>query len=267
MNKVSKAVACALAVMMIAFAAASCSANVPANTVFSRKDLPNKKIGVQMGTTGDIFASDYEEEGSTVERYSKGLDAVQSLKQGKIDCVIIDEEPAKVFVEKNQELKILEDSFDKEDYAIALKKGNTELKEKINKALAELKAEGTIQKIIDNYIGDDTKGSYKYESPKDVKRTNGKLVMATNAQFPPYEYTEGNDIVGIDADMAQAVADKLGMELKIEDMKFDAIITAVSTGKADIGVAGMTVTEDRLKNVEFTDTYASARQVIIVRSK
>lgn len=91
--------------------------------------------------------------------------------------------------------------------------------------------------------------------------------MATNAQFPPYEYTEGNDIVGIDADMAQAVADKLGMELKIEDMKFDAIITAVTTGKADIGVAGMTVTEDRLKNVAFTDTYASARQVIIVRSK
>lgn len=91
--------------------------------------------------------------------------------------------------------------------------------------------------------------------------------MATNAQFPPYEYTEGNDIVGIDVDMAQAVADKLGMELKIEDMKFDAIITAVTTGKADIGVAGMTVTEDRLKNVAFTDTYASARQVIIVRSK
>lgn len=267
MNKIAKAAACALAVVMVACAAASCSANVPANTVFSREDLPGKKIGVQMGTTGDIYASDYEEEGSTVERYSKGLDAVQSLKQGKIDCVIIDEEPAKVFVEKNEDLKILEDTFDKEEYAIALKKGNTELKDKINKALSELKADGTIQKIIDNYIGDDTKGSYKYESPADVKRTNGKLVMATNAQFPPYEYTEGNDIVGIDADMAQAVADKLGMELKIEDMKFDAIITAVSTGKADMGVAGMTVTEDRLKNVEFTDTYASAKQVIIVRSK
>ena len=267
MNKVTKAAAVVLAAVMLAFAAASCSANVPANMVFSQKDLPGKKIGVQMGTTGDIYASDYEKEGSTVERYTKGLDAVQALKQGKIDCVIIDEEPAKVFVEKNTELKILDDSFDKEEYAIALKKDNTELKDKINKALSELKADGTIQKIIDNYIGDDTKGSYKYASPEGTKRDNGKLVMATNAQFPPYEYTEGSDIVGIDADMAQAVADKLGMELKIEDMKFDAIITAVTTGKADIGVAGMTVTEDRLKNVAFTDTYASARQVIIVRSK
>ena len=267
MNKLTKAAAIVLTAVMLAFAAASCSADVPANTVFSQKDLPGKKIGVQMGTTGDIYASDYEKEGATVERYTKGLDAVQALKQGKIDCVIIDEEPAKVFVEKNSELKILDDSFDKEEYAIALKKDNTQLKDKINKALAELKADGTIQKIIDNYIGDDTKGSYNYTSPEGTKRDNGKLVMATNAQFPPYEYTEGNDIVGIDVDMAQAVADKLGMELKIEDMKFDAIITAVTTGKADIGVAGMTVTEDRLKNVAFTDTYASARQVIIVRSK
>lgn len=90
------------------------------------------------------------------------------------------------------------------------------------------------------------------------------LVMATNAEFPPYEYYEGKDVVGIDADIAAAVADELGMKLKIEDMAFDSIIAAVSSGKADIGAAGMTVTEERLKNVDFTDTYATATQVIIV---
>mgnify|MGYP003367935301 CR=1 FL=1 len=74
----------------------------------------------------------------------------------------------------------------------------------------------------------------------------GTLVMATNAEFPPYEYYEGENVVGIDADIAAAVADKLGMELKIEDMAFDSIIPAVTSGKADIGLAGMTVTEDRL---------------------
>ena len=89
--------------------------------------------------------------------------------------------------------------------------------------------------------------------------------MATNATFPPYEYYEGDKIVGIDAEMAQAVCDKLGYELKIEDMEFNAIVNAVDSGKADIGVAGMTVTEDRLKNVDFTDTYTTAKQVIIVR--
>ncbi|TCS78615.1 amino acid ABC transporter substrate-binding protein (PAAT family) [Muricomes intestini] len=90
------------------------------------------------------------------------------------------------------------------------------------------------------------------------------LVMATNAEFPPYEYYEGKDVVGIDADIAAAVADELGMKLKIEDMAFDSIIAAVSSGKADIGAAGMTVTKERLKNVDFTDTYATATQVIIV---
>ena len=91
--------------------------------------------------------------------------------------------------------------------------------------------------------------------------------MATNAEFPPYEFMEGGKIVGIDAEMAQAIADILGMELVIENMDFDAILTAVETGKADIGVAGMTVTEDRLKSVDFSDPYATAKQVIIVRVK
>jgi polar amino acid transport system substrate-binding protein len=89
--------------------------------------------------------------------------------------------------------------------------------------------------------------------------------MATNAEFEPYEYYDGDDIVGIDVDMAKAICDKLGYELKVEDMAFDAIITAVSSGKADFGAAGMTVTEERLQNIDFTDTYTTASQVMIVR--
>lgn len=91
------------------------------------------------------------------------------------------------------------------------------------------------------------------------------LVMATNAEFPPYEFHEGDEIVGIDVEIAQAICDELGKELVIEDMAFDSIITAVTTGKADFGAAGMTVTEDRLKNVNFTDTYTKASQVVIVK--
>ena len=243
------------------------SGNQVENTVHSIADLEGKKIGVQLGTTGDIFATDYEgdEAGTTIERYSKGNEAVMAVKQGKIDCVIIDEQPAKAFVEKNDDLTILEEEFAVEEYAIAIAKENTELKEQINKALQELKADGTLENIINNYIGDETKGKTPYESPADVDRSNGTLTMATNAQFPPYEFQEGGKIIGIDADMAQAIADKLGMELRIEDMEFDSIIVAVTTGKADIGVAGMTVTEERLKNIDFTESYTTARQVIIVR--
>ena len=235
------------------------------NTVNSLDDLPGKTIGVQLGTTGDIFASDYEAEGSTIERYNKGADAVQALKQGKIDCVIIDAQPAQAFVEKNEDLTILEEDFAVEDYAICVSKDKPELTSAMNEALAALKAEGVLDQIIANYIGDDTKGTCPYESPADVDYSNGKLIMATNAAFEPYEYYEGQDIVGIDAEIAKAVCDKMGYELQIDDMEFDAIINAVQSGKADFGAAGMTVTEDRLTSIDFTDSYATSTQVVIVR--
>ena len=230
-------------------------------------DIAGKKIGVQLGTTGDIYVSDYENDGSgtTVERYNKGADAVQALKQGKIDCVVIDEQPALAFVEENPGLKILDEEFALEDYAIVVAKGNDALLEQINTALEELKEDGTIDQITKNYVGtDEEKGNYPYEV-QDIARENGTLTMGTNAEFPPYEYYENNKIIGIDVDIMQAIADKLGMELKIEDMAFDSIIPAVSTGKIDVGAAGFTVTEERKKNVNFTDTYATSKQVIIVR--
>lgn len=237
--------------------------SVAANKVFSADDLPGKTIGVQLGTTGDIYASDYEAEGSTIERYSKGNDAVQALKQGKIDCVIIDNQPALAFVAKNDDLTILEDPFEIEDYAICVAKENSELTAAMNEALAEIKADGTLDKIIANYIGDDTKGSYKYECTSE--HPNGQLSMGTNAAFEPYEFVENNEIVGVDVDIAKAICDKMGYELVVEDMEFDAIINAVQSGKVDFGMAGMTVTEERLKNIDFTDSYTTATQVIIVR--
>ena len=93
----------------------------------------------------------------------------------------------------------------------------------------------------------------------------GKLVMVTNAEFPPYEFHDQNAIVGIDVEIAGAIAEQLGLELEIEDIAFDSIIPEIVSGKADIGAAGMTVTEDRKQNVDFSDTYAHATQVIIVK--
>lgn len=108
-------------------------------------------------------------------------------------------------------------------------------------------------------------GSKKDDTASDSKKEEKEtLVMATNAEFPPYEYYDGDKIVGIDAEFAAAIADKLGMELKIEDMAFDSIIPAVQSGKADFGAAGMTVTDERKTQVDFTDTYYTGRQVIIV---
>ncbi|MGN0347599.1 MAG: ABC transporter substrate-binding protein [Lachnospiraceae bacterium] len=93
---------------------------------------------------------------------------------------------------------------------------------------------------------------------------DGVLTMATNAYFPPYEYYEGDAIVGIDAEIAAAIADKLGLTLEIQDMEFGAILTAVQSGKVDMGLAGMTVTEERLQTVNFSTSYATGIQSIIV---
>lgn len=115
-------------------------------------DLSEKtKIGVQLGTTGDIYAKDdFGDE--AVQEYDKGADAVQALLAGKIDCVIIDNEPAKSFVTANEGLEILKTSYAEEDYAICFKKDNTELQTKVNDALKELIADGTLQKIVNKYI-------------------------------------------------------------------------------------------------------------------
>ena len=95
--------------------------------------------------------------------------------------------------------------------------------------------------------------------------TDGVLTMATNAEFPPYEFHEGDKISGIDAEIAAAIAAKLGLTLEISDMDFDSIIAAVQSGKADVGLAGMTVTDERKQSVDFSTSYATGVQVVIVK--
>ena len=103
-------------------------------------------------------------------------------------------------------------------------------------------------------------------SDKDsLTNTPGKLVMATNATFPPYEYVEGGKVVGIDAEIAQKIADKLGLELEIKNVAFNTILAGVESKTYDIGMAGITVKEERLKQVNFTTSYAKGMQVIIVK--
>lgn len=122
------------------------------STIKSKNDLKGKKLGVQEGTTGDLVASEIE--GTTVNRFKKALDAVLDLKNGKIDAVVVDESPAQVFVNKNNDLIILEEKLTDEDYAIAVRKGDEELLGIINKAIKQLKDSGEYDQLVSKYIGD-----------------------------------------------------------------------------------------------------------------
>ena len=153
--------------------------------------------------------------------------------------------------------------------------GENELQQSINHAIRILKANGVIDSIVNRHL---ERGIAVAYTPKtsDVKKVGPEalqklglkksLRFATNATFEPFEYYQDGKIVGIDVDVANAIGDVLGVDVEILDMEFDAIITSVQAGKADAGIAGITVTPEREKNIGFTDSYADVRQVIMVNS-
>lgn len=149
-----------------------------------------------------------------------------------------------------------------ETYAFAIAKTNTELKLRVNAILTDMKNDGSLDNLINSYF--DGNATFTYVN-KTATPMEGDFIVATNAYFPPFEMYEGNALTGVDMELASIIADKLGKTLYISDMDFDAIIPAVETGKATIGMAGMTVNEERLKTVDFADGYYSSAQVITVK--
>lgn len=232
------------------------------NRVHSISDLGHKKVGVQIGNTADIYASDFGGDTAKidVERYTKLADAVQALLQGKIDAVMSDDQPAKAFVLQNPSLRILEEVFVEEMYAGVVAKGNEALLDSVNQALEAMKKDGVYDSLFNTYIY--RSGNYHYQK----KVTEGpKLVVSTNAQFPPYEYYENTKIVGLDIEIVNYIADYLNRTVELQDIEFDAIINAVASGKADVGFSGFTVTEERKKSINFTTPYTLSKVVVIVR--
>ena len=138
-----------------------------------------------------------------------------------------------------------------------------------NTASTDAAAEETTEDVEAEATTEEAEDAEAAEEATDAAEVTtvepGVLTMGTNATFPPYEYKDGDDVVGIDAEIAQALADKLGLQLEIVDMDFDSLVASVQSGKIDMSLAGMTVTEERKQNVDFTDSYATGVQVIIVK--
>jgi len=238
--------------------------DMPKNEVFSINDLGNKKVGVIEGTTAEIYAADYGGDSVKiqVEKFPTLAETVDALLEGKIDAVLSDDAPAKHMARKNPSLRILNEVFKEESYAGIVAKENMGLLDSVNIALIQMRAMGVYDSIFDSYIG----GQTKYEV--HVDSVDGPVLrVATNADFPPFEFRcKKRGVVGIDIEIARYVANYLGRNLDIIDMDFDDIIDSVRAGRADLGLAAFSVTEERSQIINFTDHYATSKIVVMVRS-
>ena len=224
-------------------------------------DLVGKKIGVQAGTTGELYVQENVKD-AKIASFKTGMDAALDLKNGAIDAIVLDELPAKEIVARNPSLMIVDLDLATEAYAIAVKKGNAELLASINKTIADMKANGEYEALVNAFMPVDG----NIAIPDTVTINTDKVVkLGTNAAFPPFEYVDGKNIVGFDISMGEKIAVGYGAKLEVVDMAFDSLIPALASDAIDFIAAGMSVTEERKKNVDFSDPYYESKQVVIIR--
>lgn len=165
--------------------------------------------------------------------------------------------------ESQAKVKVIDIDLSEEVYALGVNKDDAELLKQANEFIGKIKADGTLDKICNNYFGD---GEPVGVTSAAEDASKDQLLVATNAEFEPFEYKKGDQFYGIDMEIVKAFADSIGKELVIKDMQFDAVVLSVQQGKADLAIAGLTVNEKRAKQVNFTDSYYSASQKLIVKA-
>lgn len=159
-------------------------------------------------------------------------------------------------------VKVIEINISDEEYAFGVDKNQPELKEQANAFIAQIKEDGTLDEICNRYFGG---GEPVGVTSAALDASKDQLIVATNAEFEPFEYKNGDTFYGIDMEVAKLFADSIGKELVIQDMNFDAVVLSVQQQKCDIAMAGLTVSEERAQQVDFTDSYYAASQRVIVR--
>lgn len=233
-------------------------------------DAMTYKIGVQTGTTGQYFVDGDADwgfdgiDGFASNGYNNGGLAVNDMKNGNVDFVIIDEQPAKQLAKKISGVKVIDIPLTVEEYAFGVDKAQDDLLNSINTIVTEMKTNGKLDEIVSAYATGE--GITPVESAVfDANKADKQLVVATNAAFAPFEYVEGDKFAGIDMEIAKYIADTLGMELVIMDMDFESVVTSVGKNGVDVAMAGLTVNETRKQSVNFTVSYYNAAQVLVVK--
>jgi len=219
-------------------------------------------IGAMTGTTGEQIVRERFPK-ADLKLFDDVMDAVAALKTGKLAYVITAYTTALRAANANKDLALLPEEYNHEWASIAVPKNNPELLGKINAVLKDFKADGTLDKIIGHWVRPD--GS-PYEIVKVPKAAGGRpLRVAIAANREPMGYHQGGEIVGLDPELIESVAYRLGRPVVYSDMKFSALVVALESGKADVICSNMTATEERRKRVSFTDGYYVNPQVMLAR--
>ena len=250
-----KIIAVILAVMMLATCLVACSKNDEANKV--------TKIAVQKGTTALMYAQVLK--GAEAVSYDTFALAANDMKNGNADYVFVDKTTALALCKEISGIKMVDIALSSENYGIGIDPAQTQLKGQIDAILIDKAAE--IDAIKDKYMnGEEAKYVGVTSAAKDVNRKEEQLVVATNAEFAPWEYKEGNQYFGIDMEIAQLIANELGLELVIDDMDFDMVVGAVGKQGVDIAMSGITITAERLNVINFSTPYYTEAIVAVCKA-
>ena len=249
-----KIIAMILAVMMIATCLAACNDNSGAKAT---------KIAVQKGTTSLMYAQVLK--GAQAVSYDTFALAANDMKNGNADYVFVDKTTAKALCKEIEGIKMIDIALSSENYGIGIDPNQADLKAQIDAVLTNKAAE--IDAIKDKYMnGEETKYVGVTSATKDVSRASAQLVVATNAEFAPWEYKEGNKYYGIDMEIAQLIANELNMELVIDDMDFDMVVGAVGKQGVDIAMSGITITAERMNVINFSIPYYTEAIVAVCKA-
>ena len=245
----------------------------------SWEDLKDHHIATETGTTGYYLAADVFGEGN-VSTFGSYTDVIMDLITKHSDFAVIDDLVAESFVEKYDSIRILDVSIpgdEIEEYAFTINKSNSQMLQYTNKAMDYLVGTGVISDIFSYYASTgydpDTVGYFtahpeKLEEIQVVTKyrptDKHTIEVATNPDFPPYDYMANNDFEGIDMDIWKAIAYVLDCNVNFNFMEFDSIINAIYSGRYEVGASGFTVTEERKQNINFSNTYAVAHQNVLV---
>ena len=210
------------------------------------------KIAAQKGTTSFMYAEKLANTKTT--SYDTFALAAKDMINGNAEYLFVDKTTAKSLQKEIDGLKIIEIALSSENYGIGIDKNQADLKTKIDNILVEKEAE--INAIKEKYMnGEEAKYVGVTSGTKDGNKAAEQLVVATNAEFAPWEYKEGNKYYGIDMEIAQLIANELGLELVIDDMEFDAVVFAVGNLDVDIAISGITISEEENSNILFSAPY------------